>query len=115
MVTSNPGLKFEIEVLLEGYEEDSVQSNPDLTEMTMDTVYWKYVDIDTLGQLYERDTASLELTYHNDRTVQQAQSIVEYLISKGAKEGNVEGFATAVPAALPDNRKIIVKARVVSM
>lgn len=115
MVTANPGLKFEIEVLLEGYQEDSLQSSPDLTEMFVDTVYWKYVDIDTLGQLFERDTASFDVTYHNDRTVAQAQSIVDYLVSKGARGGNIGWLGTAIPAALPENRKIVVKARVLSM
>jgi hypothetical protein len=116
LVTSNPDLRFEVEVLFEGYQEDSVQSNPDLTEMVYDTVHWKYIDIDTLGQLYERDTVSLKVRYHNDRSFQQVQSIVSYLISKGATEGSVSGLASATSAAvLPQNRKTIVRARVVSM
>ena len=115
MVTSNPDLKFEIQVLFDGYEEDSIQSNPDLTEMMIDTLHWLYIDIDTLGQLYERDTASIHVRYHNDRTQQQVQSIVEYLVSKGAQEGNITGFANAVPAILPDNKKTKVKARVIRM
>jgi len=115
MVTSNPELKFEVQVLLEGYQEDSIPSSPDLTEMLIDTVYWKYVDIDTLGQLFERDTVSVKTKYHNDRTVRQAQSIVDYLISSGAGPGNVAGIASAVPAIVPENRKTLVKARVVKM
>jgi hypothetical protein len=104
-----------VEVLFEGYEEDSIPSKPDLTEVMMDTVHWKYVDIDTLGQLYERDTASVKIIYHNNRTVTQAQSIIDYLISSGAREQNVEGFAHAIPATLPANRKTRVRARVVKM
>lgn len=115
MVTANPHLRFEVEVLFEGYEEDSVQSAPDLTEVAMDTVYWKYIDIDSLGQLYQRDTISLRLLFHNDRTFGQVQNLVEYLISKGANEGNVTGVGAATPALLPDSRRTIVKARVVSM
>ncbi len=115
VVTSNPGLRFEVEVLLEGYEEDSLQSNPDLTEAYMDTVAWKYIDIDTLGQLYERDTFSLAIVYHNDRTVQQAQSVVSYLVSKGAKEENLSWIANALPATLPGTRKTHVKVRIFSM
>lgn len=114
MVTSNPAMKFEVEVMLEGYQEDSLQSNPDLTEISEDTVYWKYVDIDTLGQLFERDTASIEMTYHNDRTVRQAEAIVEYVMSKGASEEDVSGSASAVPAALPENKRTLIKARIVS-
>jgi hypothetical protein len=115
MVTSNPELKFEVQVLLEGYQEDSIQSNPDLTEVLADTIPSKFIDIDSLGQLYERDTVSVKFIYHNDRTVQQAQSIIDYLISSGAKQENIEGFVNAVPAVLPDNKKTLVKARVVKM
>ena len=115
IVSSNPGLKFEVEVLLEGYEQDTLQSNPDLTEMFTDTVYWKYIDIDTLGQLFERDTASLKLVYHNDRTQQQAQAIIDYLLSKGAREENVVGLANAIPAAVPQNKKTLIKVRIISM
>jgi hypothetical protein len=115
MVISNPGLKFEVQVLFEGYQEDSLQSQPDLTEMVVDTVYWKFVDIDTMGQLYERDTASVKVTYHNDRTVQQAQAIIDYLVSNGANANNIAGFANAVPALLPESKKTVVKARVIKM
>jgi hypothetical protein len=115
IVTSNPQLKFEIQVNLEGYEEDSVRSHPDLTEMRIDTVHWLYIDIDTLGQLYERDTASLKIVFHNDRTVEQARRIIEFLISKGAAEGNVNGSASAAAAILPEEKKLMVRARVVKM
>jgi len=115
LVTSNPDLKFEVQVLLEGYQEDSIPSSPDLTEMMIDTVHWKYVDIDTLGQLFERDTVSIKVKYHNDRTVRQAQSIIDYLISSGAKTGNIAGIASAMPAIVPENKKTLVKARVVKM
>jgi hypothetical protein len=112
MVTSNQDLNFEVQVLFEGYEEDSIQSRPDLTEVRIDTVHWLYIDIDTLGQLYERDTASLNVVYHNDRSVHQVRSIIDYLISRGAPEGRVAGFAKAVPAILPGDRRTLVKARV---
>lgn len=115
MVSSNPELKFEIEVVLHGYQEDSLQSDPDLTETTMDTVYWKYIEIDTLGQLYEKDTVSMKTRYHNDRTFQQGHAIMDYVISKGAKEGNVEIITNAVPAILPEEKKLMIRARVVSM
>ncbi|MGC1241897.1 MAG: hypothetical protein WA874_09920 [Chryseosolibacter sp.] len=115
VVTSNPDLKFEVHVVFEGYKEDSIQSDPDLTEMRVDTVGWKYIDIDTLGQLYERDTVSTKVIYHNDRTVAQVQSIIAYLISSGASEQNVVGFANIIPATMPENKKTLVKARVIKM
>lgn len=114
LVTSNPSLKFEIQVSLEGYEEDSLQTNPDLTEIRIDTVSWKYVDIDSLGQLYERDTVSAKMIYHNDRTLQQAEAVIAFLVSKGASPENLTGSVDAVPALLPENKKTRVKARVVS-
>lgn len=114
LVTSNPALKFEVEVMLEGYKTDSLQSNPDLTEILIDTVFWKYVDIDTLGQLYEKDTASVKITFHNDRTFQQTQAIIDYLVSKGASQDNIAGLAKAIPAVLPGSRKLLIRARVVS-
>ena len=114
MVTSNPDLKFEVSVEFEGYQEDSIQSRPDLTEMRIDTVHWLYIDIDTLGQLYERDTASVNVVFHNDRSDQQARAIVEYLVSRGVPDGSVAGFANAIPAVLPDNKKTMVQARAIS-
>ncbi len=113
LITSNPSRMFEIGVTLEGYREDSLQSHPDLTETMIDTVYWKYIDIDTLGQLYERDTASVKVIYHNDRATQQAQALVAYLVAKGADPTKVAGSAVAIPAVLPGNKKTAIRARVV--
>lgn len=115
LVTGNPDLRFEIQVLFEGYQEDSIQSDSDLTELSIDSVHTKYIDIDTLGQLYERDTMMVKITYHNDRTAKQAQSIIDYLISSGGNENNLSVLTTAVPATLPGQRRTLVKARVVRM
>jgi len=100
---------------MQGYQEDSLQSGPDLTEMLLDTVQWKYIDIDTLGQLYEKDTASVKVIYHNDRTFEQGQSIMKYLISKGAQPDNLEIITNVVPAVLPEEKKLSIKVKVVSM
>jgi hypothetical protein len=115
MVTSNPDFKFELQVLFEGYREDSVQSDPDLTEVRMDTVLSKYIDIDSLGQLYEKDTVAVKQTYHNNRTIRQAENIIGYLISHGADSRNITGFVNAIPAVIPDSKKTIVKARLIKM
>lgn len=111
LITANADAQFAIEVTLEGYQEDSLQSNPDLTEMRIDTVASKFIDIDTLGQLFERDTITTRVTYHNDRTEFQARSVVDYLISKGAKAENLQ-FQRSTP--LPGNKRIKVRLRVVS-
>jgi hypothetical protein len=109
-VKANPNLKFEIQVLLSGYVEDSVRSNPDLTEVTYDSIHTTYDDIDSLGQLYKHDTVLVKTTYHNDRTWSQAKSLVQYLVSQGLSESSFAYFGNAIPAALPENRKLTVKA-----
>ncbi len=115
VVTGNPDLKFEIQVLFQGYQEDSLQSDPDLTEVIYDSIASRYIEIDTLGQLYEKDTVLIKTIYHNDRTIPQSQSIIDYLISRGAHQGNLVGSVNAIPATLPENKKTIVKARIIKM
>ena len=112
VVTGNPGLKFELEILLEGYQQDSIQSAPDLTEVKYDSVPSLYIDIDSLGQLFERDTMMVKAIYHNDRTPQQLQALRDYLISKGADENNLTGFVNATLAPLPEQRKTTVKVKI---
>ncbi len=38
MVKGNPDFKFQLDVVLHGYQQDSVQSSPDLTEVIVDTL-----------------------------------------------------------------------------
>jgi hypothetical protein len=109
-VKANPGLKFEIQVLLKGYEEDSVQSMEDLTEVYYDSIADTYDDIDTLGQLYQRDTTYVVPTWHNDRTIKQAQSIIQYLVSQGADENSFSFFGNAIEATTPEEKKLTIKA-----
>jgi hypothetical protein len=112
LVKGNPGLKFEIQVLLDGYLEDSVRSNPDLTEVLYDSIHTTFDDIDTLGQLYEHDTVIVKTTYHNDRTWKQAEAVVKYFVGQGASESSFGFFGNAIPATLPGQRKLTVKAMV---
>ena len=110
MVKGNPNLKFEIQVMLQGYLEDSIQSDPDLTEVLYDSIHETFDDIDSLGQLFDHDTVMVETTYHNDRTWQQAQSIIQYFISQGANPSGFAFFGNAIPATIPEERKLIIKA-----
>lgn len=110
VVKGNPALKFEFQVLLTGYEEDTIQSNPDLTEVIYDSIQTTHDDIDSLGQLYQRDTIVVKTRYHNDRTWQQAQAVVQHLVSQGASASSFSVFGNAIPATLPENRKLAVKA-----
>lgn len=112
VIKNNPALKFEIQVMLNGYLEDSVRTNPDLTEVHIDSVLTQYDEIDTLGQLYKKDTIMVTTVYHNDRTSKQAKSIISYLGSQGVDPQRFSVFVNAIPATLPENRKVTVKARV---
>jgi Tol biopolymer transport system component len=106
----NPDLKFEIQVLLNGYVEDTIQSSPDLTEKIVDSIRMQVEDIDSLGQLYKRDTTVAKALYHNNRTQQQGQAIVDYLVSQGASASNFSYFGNAIPALMPENKKLTIKA-----
>ncbi len=110
MLNGNPDLGLEVQVLMEGYRQDSVQSDLDLTEVVYDSVHYVYSDIDSLGQLYERDTVVIRTTWHNDRTWQQAEAIVNYLIGKGIDQSRLTYFANAIPATEPGEKKLTIKA-----
>lgn len=108
-VKANPQLNFEVQVLLNGYEEDSIRSSPDLTEVVMDSIHLKVDDIDSLGQLYKKDTVVTKARYHNDRTQAQANSIVEYLVKLGTNRDNLIIVTNAIPAVLPEDKKLTIK------
>ncbi|GIV37635.1 MAG: hypothetical protein KatS3mg032_2014 [Cyclobacteriaceae bacterium] len=97
LLKNNPQFQYEIQVLLEGYQEDSVQSSPDLTEVVADTLRYKIADIDTLGQLYERDSLSVKVTWHNDRTARQAEQIIGQLTQLGVPAEALHPFTNARP------------------
>jgi hypothetical protein len=110
LVKANPQLNFEIQVMLNGYEEDSVRSSEDLTEVSVDSIKTQIDEIDSLGQLYKRDTVISKTLYHNNRTQSQANSIVEYITKAGIDTTSVKTLTNAIPAVLPENRKLMVKA-----
>ncbi len=107
---ANPALKFEIQVLLSGYEEDSIRRSSDLTEIVVDSILTQIDDIDTLGQLYKRDTTMVRIRYNNDRTLQQAKAIITYLNSQGVEAARLTYFGNAIEAVLPENKKLTIKA-----
>jgi hypothetical protein len=109
MAKANPELSFEIQVTLNGYVEDSIKASADLTELIMDSIQVQVDDIDTLGQVYKRDTVIVKSRYHNDRTQAQARSILEYLTKFGMNSQNLTVFTNAIPAVLPENKKLTVK------
>lgn len=111
LVKANPQLNFEIQVMLNGYEEDSVQSSPDLTEVLIDSIHTQVDDIDSLGQLYKRDTLMLKTLYHNNRTELQAKTIVDYLVRSGVNADSLKTLTNAIPAVLPENKKLTIRVK----
>jgi hypothetical protein len=107
---ANPQLKFEIQVMLSGYEQDSVMSNVDLTEIMVDSVQAQVDQLDSLGQTHKKDTVIVKRIYHNDRTLLQAQNIISYLGSQGAATDNFTYLGNAIPAATPESKKLTIKA-----
>jgi hypothetical protein len=110
VIKANPQFKFEIQVLLNGYVEDTVKSNSDLTEVLYDSLVTEVDDIDSLGQLYQRDTVELIATFHNDRTMKQGQALINYLTVQGAASNSLTLFRNAIEALRPEDKKVTVKA-----
>ena len=110
LIKANPQINFEIQVLLNGYEQDSVKSSPELTEIMIDSVHTQIDEVDSIGQNYSRDTVIVETIYHNDRTQLQAKKIVDFLVAGGANGDNLLILTNAIPATLPEDRKLMVKA-----
>ena len=59
-----------------------------------------------------RDSLVVKVTYHNNRTPQQSESIKNYLISQGVAAANLIVSSKAIEEAVLENRKTKVKVRV---
>lgn len=112
VIKNNPALRFEIQVMMSGYQEDSVRSNPDLTEVSYDSMDWVVEDTNALGETVMRDTVVTMITYHNDRTMKQAEAIKNYLVREGVAEVNLSFLVNARPEAIVENRKVVVRVAV---
>lgn len=104
MINGSPSLRFDVEVSLYGYQKDSLQSNPDLTEMIPDSVTYHY----TMSDSTTMDSVVVKNTYHNDRTQQQALEIVNYLIEEGAPANRIRP-ASKVFEVVPEERKTVIR------
>lgn len=109
LIKNTPDMKFEIQVLLAGYTEDSVQSDPDLTEVIVDSTYVILETVDSFGQLGTRDSLVIKTTYHNDRTEKQANAIIDQLVLQGVDRKNLSLFVNARPEAVAEERKVSVR------
>lgn len=108
LLKSTP-LNFELQVLLSGYVEDSVQSSPDLTELIIDSTNVVIQKVDSLGQLSTQDSLVVKNRYHNDRTPKEAEVIVDKLIASGVERNRITVFVNARQEDIIENRKTIIK------
>lgn len=118
LMNGNPTLNFSVEVSLVGYRMDSVQRDLDLTEVLTDTLHIPVTR--TVADSTSADSTEWVLTetidsvvvkhrYHNDRTPQMVLELVNYLTSQGIAAGRLTPVHRAQPAALPEERKTIVR------
>lgn len=112
IIQSCPEYTFEIQVLLAGLVEDSIQSDTDLTQIQIDSIVTTFDDIDSLGQLYKRDTLIVKTTYHNNRTEEQAAAILSFLVNLGVDQRRLAHFSNSRPEAIPERRRLDVRVRV---
>lgn len=108
LLQGNSGKYFSVEVTMHGYLQDSVRSNPDLTETKTDTlkipVRYKTDSINTAV----KDSVVVKTLFHNNRSQIQARAICQYLISAGIPAGKLACSGKAIAEAIPENRKTAV-------
>jgi outer membrane protein OmpA-like peptidoglycan-associated protein len=114
LIEGNPGKSFSILVTMEGFRQDSVRSNPDLTETVIDTVHFSVVrksdSMDSLSlKQPPRDSILLKYKYDNDRTLKQAKAISDYLVRSGISPARLASSGRAIPGSASENGKVLVK------
>jgi outer membrane protein OmpA-like peptidoglycan-associated protein len=102
LMKANPAQTFEWQVTLNGFRQDSIQS-PDLTEMKVDSVT---IAADTVLQQPEHKIA--RITYHNDLTLRQAETINNFLNKEGVKPGQLTFVVNTIESTEPS--RVTVKA-----
>lgn len=105
----NTQFDFELQVLLSGYLEDSVQTSPDLTELIVDSTRVVLQKVDSLGQLSTQDSLVVKNRYHNDRTQKEANVIIDRLAALGIDRSRLTIFVNARQEDAVENRKTAIK------
>ncbi|MFO7258350.1 MAG: hypothetical protein DIU61_011675 [Bacteroidota bacterium] len=108
LIRGNPDREFAIKVVMSGYQEDSIRSNPELTEVRYDSVrttmqVMASVEINPDSAIQMRDTVIVKQWFHNDRTPQQAEAVVASLERQGIPRSRLKIEAMALPG---DTRKV---------
>ncbi|MBX2961315.1 MAG: PD40 domain-containing protein [Cyclobacteriaceae bacterium] len=111
LIKNSPQLKFDIHVSLLGYFEDEERSHPDLSEVSIDSVIIQLDDIDSLGQLYSRDSVVVKASYHNNRTEKQALAVIDQLVAAGVDRGVLVYSTSIKPEAILENRRTLVRVK----
>ncbi|HEX7013898.1 MAG TPA: hypothetical protein VF191_00205 [Cyclobacteriaceae bacterium] len=109
LIRGNPEKEFAVKVVMTGYQEDSIRSSPELTEVRYDSV-WTTVEVinsdsleaDSVVQV--RDTLMVRPRFHNDRTHQQAEAVAAYLERQGVPSGRLDIEALALPGEEKNTR-----------
>ncbi|UII28118.1 hypothetical protein LVD15_06740 [Fulvivirga maritima] len=109
LLRKNEDMKVEVEVVLNNYEEDSVESDV-LSEVRIDTTFqatsYKEVSLDSVKSVKRADaliinvdsakveehepTMTLTKVYHNDRAEKQAEAIKTYIEGRGVKANRIK-------------------------
>lgn len=141
LLKSVPNLKVDINITLTGYLEDSLQSDPDLTEIRYDTTYVINERTDTIvvvsdstnitqassepdssAVAFTRDSTIVQTTidtieivriiYHNNRTNAQAQVIADELKRQGISPERITLSTAIKPEALNERKtRILITAQ----
>lgn len=117
LIKANSNLGFKVQVLFQGYREADEKTDPDLTEQYIieepveqyelvahDSLIFEEtrVSADSARANQEPDTIQApaireRIIYHNDRTKQQSEEIVNQLISNGVSSDQLTTMVNAIP------------------
>jgi hypothetical protein len=89
LLKANPAMRFTLEVELTGYREDSVNTDPELTEVRLDTLRRQTAAA--------TDTLVVRPTYHNDTAAQQGLHVLNHLLGRGVPAARLQLVHRARP------------------
>ncbi|TRX62781.1 hypothetical protein FNH22_01410 [Fulvivirga sp. M361] len=117
MMRKNPAMTIEVAAYLDLYKADSIKSDPDLTEIRIDSIYVErqismtidsmkttYMNEEDSTHIINEDTTEIhsdsiqyqaikeleiKYVYHNDRTEKESMAVKEYLMERGIEEDRI--------------------------
>lgn len=145
MIRKNPNIKLEFLIHQTNYKEDSIKSDPDLSELDIDSTYIERLvlvqvdstnmenavdEMDSVGYTMESDTLMAEpnepvyetvrelvtnYTYHNDRTAKQSDAILNYFLDKGVHKENLVFKRMKSQTKVEDKEDVLVKIKILKL